>query len=133
MMEKKRSVGVTVCGNIFLLLCIPGLFLALIAVMCHYYGEGLKDLLIDRAMRILYIGIPIMLFYSGLGLLDLKKQGRLCAIITATILSLGLLVISIMLLMNKNIFFSSINFIAALFFIFIIYFLTRPKVREQFK
>ena len=132
-MEKKRSVGVTVCGIILLVLSVPSLFLALIAMISHYYGEGLKDLSIDIGMQILFIGTPIALFCSGKGLLDLKKWGRTCAIITATILSLGLLGFGIMLLIDKDIFFSSINFFAALFFIFLIYYFTRPKVKEQFR
>jgi len=142
-MEKKRSVGVTLLGIIFILLGLPSLLIALLAGISGYYGKGLK-LLIDIFMRIIFIGTPGALIFSGIGLLSLKKWGRICAIITAIAISLvlcgygiaGFIVKSSSIdksCISWDISFTRFCFFSALFFLLVIFYLTRPKVKEQFK
>jgi uncharacterized membrane protein SirB2 len=93
------------------------------------------DLFIDIVMRILWIGSPILLSVSGVGLLALKKWGRFAALITAVMISLGLFVYGIMALrynLQENLVFSSCCLIGATCFIFIIFYLNRAKVKAQF-
>lgn len=148
-MEKKRSAGVIFLAIIFLILSMPGAAVAFIAFVSGSNIKGLWDLLLEIFMRILFIVTPLALFMSSLGMLCFEKWGRLCAVIAATAIVLILWGYGInglryqISLMSSNmsdtaanisfvILFSRFCFISALFFILVVFYLTRPKVKEYF-
>jgi len=140
-MEKKKSIGITLTGVVFLALDI------LITPVCMLMLMGLqaassKNALMFLLVYIIITGIPIISLFSGIGLLLLKKWSRICAIVTATAMSLVFSGYGISALLDKkanamNTFlfkfiFYSVCSIGALSFALIIFYLTRPKVKEQF-
>lgn len=149
-MEKKRPIGIIFLGIIFLILSIPGAALGFIAVVSGSNIKGLGDILLEIFMRLLFIATPIALFLSGAGLLCSDKWARRCAIITATVLTLLLWGYGIEALIHQMSFissnisdtvanisfvivFSRFCFISALFFVLVVFYLTRPEVKEYFK
>ena len=76
-----------VTGILFLILGIFTIPMALLAMISGAYGiKGPLDVFIDIIMRLLYIGTPIGLFISGVGLLLKKRWGKYWAMTTSTIL-----------------------------------------------
>lgn len=135
-MENKRPAGIIVLAILFLILAIPGLGLAFIAFVSGSNIKGPWDLLVDIFMRILFIATPIVLIVSAGGLLCLDRWSRPCAIITAIVLSIVWFIYGIQGLLydpKANMFFSSFCFTVVLLFIISIFYLTRPKVKDQFR
>ncbi len=149
-MENKKPIGIILLAIIFLILSIPGAVLGLIAVVSGSNIKGLGDILLEIFMRILFVATPLALFLSGVGLLCFEKWARRCAIITAAAMTLGLWGYGIDGLIYQVspalpnisdtasnvsfvILFSRFCFIGALFFVIVVFYLTRPKVKEYFK
>ncbi len=129
-MEKKRSIGVIIL-SIFLLLCvIPGLIAAFIGGISHSNAESPAEIALDIIMRILFITSPVVFLVTAIGLLELKNWARILTMILFPVLiyitSFGVCILfdvpPILILV-----------ICGIFFVLIIYYLTRPKVKEQFK
>ena len=142
-MEKKRSKGVTIIGNYhkwFLGvfgICVGSFILAMLIMPSETYLETLKEsgrtLSGNRIAAVHFLILSVISFILGKNLLLLKKWTRkvtiyftfycLLASVTTNINS----ALSFELRSVVNIFFSMATSIA------IIFYLTRPKVKEQFR
>ena len=137
MKEKKRSVGIILVGVIFIILSMVSLIPALLGtVNINSHGDDLKDLLADRFMRFIFILPLLASVASAVGLLCFKEFGRICSIVTS--IGMPLLLCVYVLLMGgspaalaKCFIFAC--FVGVLFSAPIIFYLTRPKVKAQFK
>ena len=105
-------------GIVFLILGVLTVPMALIGIVSGAYGvKGPLDILIDILMRLLYVGTPIGLFISGVGLLMRKNWGKHSAIATSTILFIACFGYGISGLSYKgNFMFCLACFISAFFF-----------------
>ncbi|MCX5698905.1 MAG: hypothetical protein NTX01_04330 [Candidatus Omnitrophica bacterium] len=105
-------------GILFIILSIPASFLALIASISspNNFKEPL-DVLIDITMRILFIGTPIILVVSAIGLLKQKEWGRIGAICVSGILLFVCLAYGILGLKYK----SNIGFCITCLFLVILF------------
>jgi len=117
-MKKKRSVGVTVFAYLNIATGILGIFA---------FISGIK---------IIMLGAPLLIII-GVGLLKLREWARKLEILT-TILSyffrwIVVFVISKDLLTSIRYMFQFKQVISLLAVVIIIYFFTRPKVKEQFE
>jgi len=133
-MEKKRSVGINILGIFFLLCTVPGCGVTIIAAM----SSGSPDLHI----RLPLIIAPIVFLASGIGIVLLKKWARILAIIISSAVSLTMFFVayqSLAILSShpewtaSNVSFAISLLLGGLLFISIIYYLTRPTVKEQFR
>jgi hypothetical protein len=130
-MEKKRSVGVTVFGILFIVQSIIILILAVIEyLVTASYGATAFPV-----ARLIYI---ILLLLVGLGLLGLKSWAeKLILFIIVPLFVIALPYFQFIKL--KGLDTPKINlarFIEAiriLYGMLLLYFFTRPKVKEQFK
>ncbi len=122
-----RSLGV-----IYLILGILSLPLALIGAISGSYNiKGPIDVFMDVLMRILFIGAPIGLLVSAVGLFGIKKWGMICAVIVSAILSTTCLIFGILGLRYKgNIIFCGTCFLLSVLFVRAIISLFKKK--EQF-
>lgn len=134
-MEKKRSIGVTIVGKIFLTLSF--LYLFAILVLC-LTGPGLIHRRVIPSSRVLILvlmllGIfSILSFIIGRSLLRLKKWALFLAIIVTVFHGLASFIsiftdwhgLNEELILRIGICICGWS---------IFYFLTRPKVKEQFK
>lgn len=117
-MEKKRSKAVTSFGFYCI---INGIAFFVLPIMKHTY----LDLIIEGP-----IGLVIVLI--GIGVLKLMNWVRIVAIvlnIIASVISLIMTVIGAF----RNPIVAIITLIPAVIFLSIVYFLTCPKVKEQFR
>jgi hypothetical protein len=90
-------------GILFIILSILASFLALIASISSPNNfKGPLDALIDITMRILFIGVPIILVVSAIGLLKQKEWGRICAIYVSGVLLFACLAYGILGLKYKG-------------------------------
>ncbi len=159
MMDKKRSVGVTVFGMINLItgLIITVSLFPIFLAMLFGFGEGRLDwighCLIKISSILFYIPCGPLLFWSGLALLRRKAYSRKLIIVWASVITLviigsNLIIFSYSLLdyirhgetisiRNFIEFFgqSPFYFLLGIFTyaILLIIFFTRPKVKEQFR
>ncbi len=108
-MDKKRSNGVIIVGIMLIISSIAGIL--------GRYADW----------RLL---IYIPLFISGVGILFLKNWARVLSILILTIFTIETFIIlknfstPILIIMQA---------FGVIYFLFLIYYLTRPKVKEQFK
>jgi len=86
-------------------------------------------------MRLLFMGTPVLLILSGVGLLRKKFWGRNITIATSLILALATSVYGILGLneLPENLGFCGVCFIMASLFISCVMLLIQPKVKAQFK
>ena len=120
-MEKRRSVGVTVFGWLYIVLGVFG-------VLAFFQRNSL-----------IVFSAPLSLL-SGIGLLKLKEWARILTIILTivgvlfrAIIYLRSILLDAMPLNEALIFIIEWNFLTWIIAIIIIYFFTRPKVKEQFR
>lgn len=130
-MEQQKTEGIRNLGA-FLLVCSTfGIFTGFLMAM-----SGGKPSLVDTFMRYFFIFTPISYFIGSLGLSRLKNWARLLTIINASILSL---VFSIAIFSDfKGSSSEGVVFPLVFWLVIttpsclIIYYLTRPKIKEQF-
>lgn len=118
-MNNKRSIGVTLFGWFYI---INGLA-EFIEIIWHF----IKPL--DKSVEELNVYGPIIgiLFISiGIGLLKLKEWARIAMLILASIA----IVVSPFLILSKP---TNNVIVILLFSCFILFFFTRPKLKEQFR
>ena len=123
-MEKKKPIGVTVFGIILLLSSVPFLFALLLT------GPRAGVFFIPL------IAIPLICIITGVGLLKLKNWARMMTIFISPILSFIFFTVPSEFLHDKlppAIAWSIVILEAGVISIGIIYYLTRPKVKEMFK
>lgn len=136
-MEKKKSVGVTILATCILFSIIPGLIAAFIgAISDPGHPKNVFWVALDVIMRILFISSPVMFLVTGIGLLRLKNWARLTTIFYSPVLSyivVGFAPMHFIKYIPSNIWpiIFSVGLIMSI--LFILFFLTRPKVKEQFK
>ena len=137
-MEKKRSVGVTLFGNLYIISGIIVLILSVINISLLFSPDKLEVMKSQFEAKfsplsfnpwffvvsIIMVAVSIFCLAIGNGLLKLKETARKWVIYLSTFgIIYGLIECFI-----KG--FRAWNFIIPAI---IIYFFTRPKVREQFK
>lgn len=137
--EQKKSVGIVVCNIVFILTFLISLMVAFVAAISGPSGnEAIKG---PSSLRLLPIFFPTVISISTVGLWYRQKWGRICSLFVATIVSIfmaylfyGSLFLDVGFKTALEIFiFAAIVAIIGIGFTSIIYYLTRPKVKEQFK
>ena len=137
-MEKKRSTGVTILAIFHFLCVIPAFIFALFlgGFSNNPYGHGPTA---GLPVRIFLMVNPLYFLISGIGILALKKWARVLAAIMSPIESVMLLlmIINVVVLAKGGVFIIvqiiELYLPPAILFGSICYYLTRPKVKEQFK
>jgi len=136
MMEKKKSVGiligVVIAGLIFMLYSLINLYQCDF-VISEYYGSPFG---VEKSV-IFFAVINLLLFIIAIGLFMKRHWARISAILGA----LFIIVYSIYIIIYYIKIFSKmiinidtlIAISSSTFSLIIIYFFTRPKVKEQFK
>lgn len=138
--KKIESISIkTVTKVLLVIFGVQGLIMITAALLSGIAGPPLIDLF----MRILFISMGPSLIISTIGLLKLKKWARFLTMVNATVLltlTVFLAVVGLVGLIVKppeHIFFSLISSVFpltyVLFLIFLIYYLSRLKIKEQFK
>jgi len=122
-MEKKRSFGIIFLGNTILIGGVFSLILSLIQFPVN----------ISIALFWLFLGIISLVV--GRGLLDLKEWARIAEVILQCIGILYIVAVSISMIAKHGVdnlksFFPL--FVIVAIFTLVIYYLTRPKVKERF-
>lgn len=142
--EKESAVGVILVGIIFLVLAVMIFcFMVIVATESHNNIKGVSDLL-SLIFIIGNIGVAVALIFLAKSLMHYKEKGRLWGVLIASSISLGLFVcaaIGCIYTLYKaspqermdSIFLTSLFFIPALIFGLVVFYLTRPNVKEQFK
>ena len=96
--------------------------------------ESLEDFIkIRKTYSKLALGFwiwSVIIFINSVGFLKFKNWARLLSIVQSFILSLGILIFAIRYFTFQNFLY---NVLIIAFFIYDIYFFTRPKVKEQFR
>jgi len=132
-MEKKRSVGLTIIGILFII--------GSILPVAILFSSRLP--VISSAMIILF-GFALLGFYTGVGILMLKSPARLIGIalvavkipygIIKTFMDFNILVTKSSMPKPLVLLICSLSILLIVSLdVGIIYYLTRPKVKEQFK
>ena len=134
-MDKKRSIGVTGL-SVYLLLCaVPALFAAIIGGISGSQAKGALAVALDIIMRIFFISSPVLFIMAGMGLSKLKNWARLMTMFLSPLLSfiaIGISGIFLDMIMPPKIVSLTIPVGTVIMSIGIIFYLTRPKVKEQF-
>lgn len=132
-MEKKRSIGVTMFGWILILYSIVGLIKRALFLVNWDFHKGFP-------LEVTSDWILVLFLIAGVGLVKLKNWGRRLVILAALI-KLFFYLKSLYLAFTpayKNATGITISFwisiaIFGIIYLLIIYYFTRPKVKEQFK
>lgn len=135
-MEKKRSVGVTRLGICLLLCVIPGCFAATIGAISGSQAKGTLEVAVEIIMRILFISSPFLFLITGIGLLKLKNWARILTLFLSPALAyvgVGFTGIILTFLIPDKIWTFIFSITVIVTFLSIIYYLTRPEVKEQFR
>lgn len=131
MMEKERN-GVRIIGIFFLICIIPTFIIVLSQGMFKFGLFGIP----------LGILSPLLFYICGRGLLLFKNWARIFTLVSSPLLSTLLFIVLFWMLpwichvstmsgIFVTMFLAKLG--AIIFFFFILYYLTRPKVKEQFK
>jgi len=127
MMDKKKSAGVLAYGIFFIIcgiVCLISYFNLILSTYCSDY----------LFVSIIMLPLIAMSFLLGVGLLKLKNWARILCMWTASAVGLFLMFAVAFGLGGVN--FGSLGVGLVLIFVAtgpIIFFFTRPKVKEQFK
>ncbi|MDD5432830.1 MAG: hypothetical protein PHO70_07625 [Candidatus Omnitrophica bacterium] len=134
-MEKKRSFGITIISRLEMVFGLLGLFIVFPCLLIFLFGSE-SDGRVDALAIALTWGIPsfTLLIMSELTF-RLKPAGRIMHLVIPIIL-----IILFSLQFSGSIYslllpdFDKLPFVVAIcLLLFLIYFFTRPKVKEQFK
>ena len=136
--DQKKSAGIDACIIIFILSFLMSLMVAFIAAISGPSpDEAIKG---PSNLRLLPIFFPTVISISTVGLWHRQKWGRICSLFVATVITITMAYIfySSLFLMPKKIALqncvsAAIFAIIGMVFISIIYYLTRSKVKDQFK
>jgi len=136
--EQKRPVGIVVCYIVFILLFIMSLMIAFIAAISGpSQDERIKG---PSSLRLLPIFFPIVVSISTIGLWYRQKWGRICSLFVVTVASIFIAYSLYNILfevtyetVSQGYTFAAVFASIGIIFLSIIYYLTRPKVKEQFK
>lgn len=118
-MQKKRLIGIDIIATLFML---QGIFLLAAGLSGAMIFEGY----LHGTMRIFFLILGIALIITGIGLRRLKNWGRLLCLS-----QLGIYVLSICIRVLKN---GEWPYLFIIFLAgFLIFYLTRPTVKERFQ
>ena len=139
--DTRKPAGITVLGRTFLVLVIPSLFFALIAMISGAYNiRGPLDRFMDIFMRLLWIGTPLALAVSGIGLLVSFKWARALSLITGAVLTLESFIFGMLGFFANlkehalfGVILSGVCFFVALLFGRSVRYLTSQAVRDYFR
>jgi len=137
-MEKKRSVGVTIFGIIVIIVSIFEILSGFVGGTMICLVAGVKPHAIFIGVMFLFTMIGIMYLIGGFGILSLKYWARNLILLVSffkSILIILSLFLGIKVVIKEPA--AALYFIPQIIVLFllisILYFLTRPKVKEQFK
>ena len=141
-MVKKRSVGVTIFGTIITTFGgLPILAYIISVILCGTMNKAIdiwawRNNSISRTLSTYLTCIAF--FIIGLGVLKLKNWSRILLIILMSmniVAAVAGLCLAITNVFNKSLTIPEIGFkfISLLICVFVIFFFTRPKVKEQFR
>jgi hypothetical protein len=132
-MENKRAVGVTIIARLYQYLAIILVLMMGSVVLFAPVDNANLKLKDTIPFMALFVLISISLLIISLGLLKLKKWAYYISVFGSAIFGIWYLLPVIGTLKNGKV-------IGAIFYIFVVigfgatfYYLTRPKVKEQFK
>lgn len=136
----KRPAFINFLTNLFLILFVLNLLPAFAALIANAPHGTPLDIALDIFHRILFLVTPVVLWYARAGLLRMKNWGRIITLITFIMWPCVAFVDYIYTLGNSKIQYSSaykilLNsycFIIVLFCIVMIFYFTRPRVKELF-
>jgi hypothetical protein len=135
-MENERCKGIKILAVYILLCTVPALFASFIGGISGSYPKGATEGAVDIIMRILFISSPVLFITAGIGLLKLKNWARLMTMFLSPALSfiaIGIFALFLDVLISPKIASLIIPYGVGVMAIGIIVYLTRPKVKEQFK
>ena len=131
--ERKRPIGILVLGSFFCFCSVFSFFLVFIALISGPPANS--TFLNDTLPRIIFIISPILFISSTVGIFRLKAKSRILTLV----LSVGIILFSIYGALDAFMASALDQFSIILFFIIltvfssIIFYLTRPKVKEIFR
>ena len=125
-MEKKRSKGITILGWYFIIFSIFGF----LGNLYFFIGTPPLEILLKWLFLVQALG-SLLLLFIGINILKLKELWRKIAICYFAYILLLIISISFY---SKDIITTLLKHVLEIIiWSFIIYFITRPKVKEQFK
>lgn len=133
-MDKKRSVGITILGSLNrIFFGFIGLLMWLFGFFMSFNEEwakalpGFRSIIMLRIYFIYVIIVSAALMITGHGILKLKEKARINTVYLGIFMLIGNVLFSINYI-------NSFGFLMGLIYpCLLIYFFTRPKVKEQFK
>lgn len=129
-MEKKRPKGIIIIGSYLLLCTIPAVVAAIIGGISSSEVKTTPEIALDVIMHILFITSPVALLVIAIGLLRLRNWARILTMIFFPIVMyitcFGVYIIFGLPPIPTLV-------ISVAIFVFVIYYLTRPIVKEYFK
>ena len=144
-MKKKRSIGVTIFGRIFVAIGVTfgllGILILSLSIFLSVTGEIRLDVLQANIQGFVFFGvIPSGVYISiGMGILNLKSWIRktLVPFLVIVLIATPFPVVCFMVVIQKQILLLNLIFYSGLFYCLFILasliFFIRPKVKEQFK
>jgi len=138
---EKRSVSSTIITIILLLVGLIGIFLSMsMSIIAPLFNEKMQVDSIDKvSMFIGMLGLPILFsfyFVWSLGLFFSKNWARKGLVFTSSLIIPMVILIYVWSIADGDKIDSITNYVSAfvsLFSLSILYYFTRPKVKEQFK
>jgi len=135
---QKRPNGLVVCNVVFVLTFFISLMVAFIAAISGPSNdETIKG---PSPLRLIPIFFPTIVSVSTIGLWHRQKWGRICSLFVAAIVfvSMAYVVYGSLFLVPKemalqNHAFAATVVVIGMVYAGIVYYLTRPKIKEQFK
>lgn len=145
-MEKKRSIGIKVVGILAITLPIIAFYIAIRplsipaegkALVTSWYPLGLRRFYANQSVWTLvrlYFRISTLgVILSGIGILFFKNWARVLYILTTTVIFVITFSVFLLHMMRKIVGTIDFTIFIPLYFIITIFYLTRFKVKEQFK
>jgi len=125
-MQERRPTGITILGLYFIVDAILS-FIIIVVYLFSDTPHGQHPIFKNFSYG---IGSPLVwvgMFFLGKGLLDLKEWARKVTVWISAIICVPLILIIIFFIVNIQ------NFVHLIAVFFAWYYLTRPKVKGQFK
>jgi hypothetical protein len=126
-MEKKRSPGVTISGIVFIIW--PIFYLVRIAMASLNLTNCLFFSFLPNISNPIFLLQKLLFILCGIGILRLAKWGRILVLCISSfgivVWVAAIIVKSPLSLMNK--------LLHVIIYVFLCWFFTRPKIKEQFK
>lgn len=127
-MEKERSVGIIIVGWLYIIGAVGNFIMVLLFTFSNAPAEKSLSIFHKVGIKPYDPLIWIGLVFLGRALLKLQNWARITSIVLN---SLACLAVPISFLIKKSLTFG--QWVGIVIAIFILFYLTRPEVKEQFK